>query len=86
MEVKKCDVCNITYVDNYSDNVFNCEVEQHVIDCPLCRAQEELRQQRNKANKLSKQLSVYQTCEQCMSTYGYCDRERNTCEKLKNYF
>jgi hypothetical protein len=75
----KCQKCSIEYTDN-SDNYEN----EYSEGCPLCSEKHKTKMLYEKLNIVSKELTLFKTCDECQRKDGFCDRDRNTCPKLKN--
>ena len=70
-----CPQCNIKFlVDTNLDDEINL--------CPMCELKERHRLMFQKYKSLSEEVKEYRICGECQKTYGFCDRDRSTCEKL----
>ena len=78
MKEIKCKNCNIKY--QIRDRYLDCDADDK---CPMCDLASQLLVTRVQLNVLQHKYKILDTCDKCMGTFGLCDRDRGTCEKLK---
>ena len=73
-----CKKCNINYVDN--SQMYEDEYKDA---CPLCSSKQTVENLQTKIKDVNVELRKFQICDDCQSRLGACDKERETCEILK---